>query len=736
MVIEENLSTTTGVSTPCHILHTTPGRVRLRVPWIKGQPSLAQRLASFLSVCPGIIGCQANSDCASVTIRYEPRVWTAEALCRNVNELSRRDVERLPAPRGQNAAEAAQDGSWFELSLSSIGVALGLLCEPLAPVLLPLLLAGSALPMLKRAYDAFARDGRLTVDVLDASAAALLGFQGQFKMATFMVWLINLGDFIRDATVSQARAAVESVLSYQESFAWVLKGRRKVKVPVLRVAVGDTIIVYPGDRIPVDGMVLSGKALVSQCALTGESVPVTKKTGDRVFASTVLHDGKLYIRTEQVGDETEAAKIVRLVEEAPAHETAIQNYAERWANDLVPYSFMGASVRGLFGNGVSGAASMLVIDYGTGIRIAAPTAVLATMTNAVRHGILFKGGRALEQLASVDAVVLDKTGTLTTGVPEVVEVLSYGRVDRDKVLALAAAAEQRLNHPVAQAIVRAAIEGKLKIPSRKSSEYTIGLGVESRVNGYVVHVGCTRYMDKLGIVLPAKARRDVAALGNKAVSPVCVAVDGALIGSIGYADRVKPEAAAVVERLRQLGIKEIVMLTGDHENVAVQVAKQVGIECYEAEVLPERKVEAVKNLKERGYRVAFVGDGINDSPALAHAEVGIAVKGGADIAQETAHVLLLNGDLHNIPLAVELARETVELIHDNWRIISVPNTVALALAFCGVLGPGAATLLSNGSAIVATGNSLRPLWNNGVPVQSSAKIARSISSSATDRAMA
>lgn len=712
----------------CSIVHVSPGRVRLRVPWIKGKPVLTHQLAAYLNGISGIRDCQGNVDCASLTLRHQGQ-WTAERICQTINRLSRRDIERLPPPKGSAEAESAQDSSWFELSLSSAGVVLGLLCEPLAPVMLPLLLAGSALPMLKRAYEAFGRDGRLTVDVLDASATALLSLQGQFRMATFMVWLINLGDFIRDATVSQARAAMESVLSYQESFAWVVKGRRKVKVPVAGIAVGDTVVVYPGDRIPVDGVVLSGKAAVDQRALTGESLPVEKETGARVYAATVVQDGKLYIRTVQVGDQTEAAKIVQLVEGAPAHETAIQNYAERWANDLVPYSFMGAGLRGLLAKGSQGAASVLVIDYGTGIRIAAPTAVLATMTHAVRQGILFKGGRALEQLAQVDAVVLDKTGTLTTGRPEVIEVRAYGTISRDKVLGLAAAAEQRLNHPVAQAIVRAATGAKLTIPSRRSSDYAIGLGVASRVNGYVVHVGCARYMEQLGIVLSEEAREDLTAFGRQAISPVCVAVDNALAGMIGYADQIRPEAAEVIRQLKKLGIKEIVMQTGDHRDVAHHVAKQLGITHYEAEVMPERKVEAVKALQQRGYRVAFIGDGINDSPALAHADVGIAMHGGADVAQDTAHVVLLNGDLKMIPAAFQLAREAVDLIQENWNIIAVPNTIALTLACCGLLGPGAATLLSNGSAIVATGNSLRPLWGNGVRMRNSAPTARLVNDS-------
>jgi heavy metal translocating P-type ATPase len=397
---------------------------------------------------------------------------------------------------------------------------------------------------------------------------------------------------------------------------------------------------------------------------------------------------------------------------------------------------MGAGVRGMFANGASGAASVLVIDYGTGIRIAAPTAVLATMTKAVRQGILFKGGRALEQLAGVDAVVFDKTGTLTTGRPGITDLLAYGSFNRNKVLGLAAAAEQRLNHPVAQAIVRCAAAAKLAIPTRKSSEYTIGLGVTSRVNGYAVHVGCVRYMKQLRIALPETAAQDIARFGQRAVSPVCVAVDQRLIGLIGYADEIRPEAASVMHNLRNLGVKEIVMLTGDHREVARHVAEQLNITSYRAEVLPSNKLEAVKALQARGYRVAFIGDGINDSPALAHADIGMAVKGGADVAQETAHVLLLNGDLHNVTTAITLARQAVDLIQENWNIIAVPNTVALTLACLGVLGPAAATLLSNGSAVVATGNSLRPLWDNWTADQSSAKIARSMRASASERATA
>src|SRR5690349_17307999 len=243
---------TTGIE----IIQCLPGRMRVRVPWIKNSPAFAQALAGSLRKIEGISECRANAECASVTIWFDHRRLTAPRLARRLSRLSSGDIRRLAAGNGNSGrvTDVQSSSSWFELSLSSAGVVLGFLCEPLAPVLVPLLLAGSALPMLKRAYDAVAAEGRLTVDVLDASATALLSVQGQFNMAAFMVWLINLGDYIRDATVSQARAAVESVLAFQESFAWVVRGRRKIRISVSKIEVGDTVIAYPGDRIPIDGV--------------------------------------------------------------------------------------------------------------------------------------------------------------------------------------------------------------------------------------------------------------------------------------------------------------------------------------------------------------------------------------------------------------------------------------------------------------------------------------------------
>lgn len=694
------------------VIHSIKGRVRLKLPALKRYPTLTRPLELFLGKCPGILGVSANQSCASLTVSFDSTLWSAETLCAQLSRLSSGTLRVMRNTMASDDVGSTEEsnGAQFELTLSTLGLAC-LAAEVVAAPLVPFFLIGSALPMFSRAFEAFTRRDALTVDMLDASATILLACQGQLPMALFMVWLVNLGDYIRDVTVMQAQDAVKEVLAYRRTNAWVVRSGKTVQVKVDDVQVGETVVVYPGERIPIDGTVLNGNATVDQQALTGESLPVEKGAGEVVHAATVVQDGKLYIRADSVGDDTEAARIVHMVQDAPAHETRVQNYAERWANELVPYSFAGAGATGLLTQNLTSSASVLVIDYGTGIRIAAPTAVLASMTRAVRQGILIKGGRYMEQLAGVDAIVFDKTGTLTTGSPQVMEIYNYNGISREDVLGLAASCEQRLTHPVAQAIVRAAESRGVAIPARTSSHYTIGLGVEAHVDGHLVHVGCERFMTSKRIGVSTAVRAHLNDIGHEAMSPVCVALNGELVGTLAYADPIRPESGGVIEHLRRRGIKHIAMLTGDHSRVAARVAETVGISNLVADALPRDKVAYVKDLQRQGYRVAVVGDGINDSPALAHADVGIAISGGADVAEATAHVVLLNGGLWKVPLALDISREALGLIKQSWRIISVPNTVALGLAVLGVIGAGVATVLSNGSAILATANGLRPLWS-------------------------
>jgi Cu2+-exporting ATPase len=682
----------------------------------------ADALRAWLEDQPGVRSARVIAACRSVAVTHDPAAIGAEEL---VARLSRLDRVRLretpvPAPRPQSPTEPQSIGADPLVGLPLIlSTASALAALGGGSTLAPWLLAGAAVPVFRRAYEALFRRSNLNVDVLDASATSVLLWQGQLGTAAIMVWMISLGDLLRNFTMRRSLRTIEGLYDGKALYSWVLRDGKKVRVKVEELRPGDEVVVYPGESIPVDGAVLSGQATVDQKMLTGESLPILKGPGDSVFAGTVITEGKLYLKAEKVGAETMASSIVQFLLNAPIGETRTQQYEQLFADRLVPYSFLGAGGSMLATASADMAASLLIVDFGTGIRVAAPTTVLATMAKAARRRVLVKGGRCLERLAEVDAVVFDKTGTLTTGTPEVVEVVSDdpGRSE-DDLLALAAAAEARLTHPVAEAIARAATARGLDIPDRESSEYRIGLGVQARVGGAEVLVGSERFLESRGIAL-GQIIGNGNGNGNGRVcagtSRLYVAVDGAYAGRIAYHDPLRPEAAEVVRALRARGVGQIVMLTGDHPDVARAIARSVGIDEVIAGVFPEQKAEFVQALQRQGRTVAVVGDGINDSLCLAQADVGIAVHGSSDVARETAHIALLEESLWKVPQVIDLSREAVAMIQQGWVLNFYPNCAAIGLTLLGLTGPIGTTLLSNGAAIVATLNALRPLMDDEAP---------------------
>jgi heavy metal translocating P-type ATPase len=450
-------------------------------------------------------------------------------------------------------------------------------------------------------------------------------------------------------------------------------------------------------------------ATVDQKMLTGEPIPVVKRPGDQVQAGTVVTEGKLSLRAERPWAESTTARVIGLILDAPVNETRIQRYGELFADRVVPWSFLGAGVTLLRTGRLDAAAALLMIDFGTGIRIAASTTVLAAMIEAAREGILIKGGRHLERLAEVDAVIFDKTGTLTLGAPEVVAVVPHGgRYAHEEILALAAAAEDRLTHPVALAIVAEALRRGIAIPPRHDFEYAIGLGVRATVGGSVVLVGSRRFLEVSGVATEDGPERP-AGTQDPTTSRMFVAVSGELAGQVVYRDTLRPEAPGVVRALRARGIEQILMVTGDNAAVAEAVAERVGITRVVARALPEQKVAIVQSLQRQGRTVAVIGDGINDSPGLTRADVGIAIHGGSDVARETADVALLEESLWKIPRSIDLARQAMHLVRQNWAVNFYPNCTAVVLTLLGLSGPIATTLIHNGSALASTLNALRPL---------------------------
>jgi Cu2+-exporting ATPase len=528
-----------------------------------------------------------------------------------------------------------------------------------------------------------------------------------------VTWLIKLGDWIRDLTAAGARRAIRELLEFQVKTAWVVRNGTIVSIRTAELATGDDVVVYPGEIIPVDGDVIDGRALIDQKTITGEGLPVTRGRGELVFAATVIREGQLTVRATRVGADTTAGQIVRLVESAPIGDTRMQNHAELLADRLVVPELVLATGAAVLSADFDRFLSLVIVDYGTGIRVAAPTAVLSAMTQSARAGIIIKSGRHLERLAEVDTVVFDKTGTLTHGAPAVLDVLTYqDHITGAHLLGLAAAAETRLQHPVAAALRTKALELAVNIPPCDETQYRIGLGVEGRVNGYYVHVGNERFMQQSAICVRRTAA-DRAALDEQGLSCLYIAVDGDVAGMVPYHDQIRPESRSVLQRLRDMGIKESVMLTGDNPVVARAVSRRLGLTRHFADMLPADKAQAIQELQRDGNVVAMVGDGINDSPALSYADVGIAMKHGAEVAHESAHVVLMEDSLWKLVKAVEISQSAVGLIKQNYAIVVAMNTLALALALPGgLIAPTTTALISNGSAILAALNGIRPIfWN-------------------------
>lgn len=704
------------------IRHFIPGRVRLHVPSLGRRRSLAEASLKWLRARDGIRSARINYDCACLIVEYDV---AHEALLRAViGRLRLMSIAELrslviPTDLGDDAPSEQASGRLDEsqsllrrvpLALPTLSVALAFSANPIIRAInLPLML-WNAYPIALRAWRVWQRERRLNVDFLDTLAVVASLAQGNPMAGAIVTWLIKLGDWIRDLTAAGSRRAIRELLEFQVKTAWVIRDGAPVSIPSSELAVGDEVVVHHGGVIPIDGEIIAGQALIDQKTITGEGLPVTRGKGDAAFAATVVRDGHLTIRATRVGADTTAGQIVRLVESAPIGDTRMQNHAERLADRLVVPELVLATGAAVVSGDFDRFLSLVIVDYGTGIRVAAPTAVLASMTHAARTGIIIKSGRHLERLAEVDTVVFDKTGTLTHGTPAVLDVLTYqDHITAGHLLGLAAAAETKLQHPVAEALRIKAQELAVNIPPCEEARYRVGLGVEGQVNGYYLHVGNERFMRQSDICV-SKTANDRCALDEQGYSCVYIAVDGAVAGMVPYSDEVRAESRSVLHRLRSMGVKNSVMLTGDNAVVARAVGRRLGLTRHFSDMLPADKADAIQELQRAGNVVAMVGDGINDSPALSYADVGIAMKHGAEVAHESAHVVLMEDSLWKLVKAVEISQGAVRLIKQNYAIVAGMNTLALALALPGgLITPTVTALISNGSAIVATLNGLRPI---------------------------
>ncbi len=686
------------------IAHAIEGRVRLRLAGLADDDLV--RLAAWIEARPGVTRASASPASRSILVLYEPLEDSASAILAAVQQSA-------PAEWPAAAAPPARP-EWRAMAFNTAVLA-ATVSGAVPPPAIAAAITLTAVPSMRRAYRSLS-ERRASVDLLDLAAIGISIGTGQPLTASFITWLLGVGDIILAQTTDRARAAISKLMKLDAADAWRVNDRGETeRVKVERLAVGDRIVVEAGGSVAADGIVASGLALVDEKALTGESVPCERRPGDRVLAASVVVEGQIVITVDRVGTDTTAAKIVQILEGAGAKPMTLQRHTERIADNLVLPTFGVAGGAAFLAQQIDRMTSVLITDFGTGIRIAVPTAALAAMTAAAREGVLVKGGQFLERMAKVDAIVFDKTGTLTGGAPEVFEVIPTAGATVREVMALAAAAEARQGHPVAEAVRRHAARMGLDVPEAElgSERYTIGAGLSARVDGRTVLVGSLRMMRRESIAVGGAAREAVDRHKDAGASSLCVAIDGRIEAVIGYADEPRPESRAVVSALKAGGRRQVILMSGDAPGPVHAVAARVGVDRALPELYPEDKAYHVKALQREGRTVAMIGDGINDAPALAVADVGISLEGGTDVALETADVVLLEGGLQKLPDAFDVADRAMRHVHRGLGLVIVPNALAICAGAAGLITPGVAAAVNNGSTIVAALAGLEPLLRTG-----------------------
>ncbi len=565
------------------------------------------------------------------------------------------------------------------------------------------------------------RQGRFSfnIDLLMLLAAAGAAFLGDWAEGAFLLFLFSLAHALEHYALDRARSAILALADLAPPMARVRRGGNEVEVPVEQVIPGDLVIVRPGERIPVDGDVQSGLSAVDQAPVTGESVPVAKSPGDKVFAGTVNGDGAIeVVTTAAVGDRT-LDRVIALVEEAQTQKAPTQRFVERFERIYVPAVLIAVltvivapALAGWWGwqTSLYRGLAMLVAASPCALALGTPAAVLAGIAQAARHGVLIKGGAHLENLGTLRAFAFDKTGTLTVGQPEVTDVVALDGISEAGLLTLAAAVERSSQHPLAQAVVRKAAGANLSLPETGNLQSVAGRGVRSSVAGAPVEIGSLRLWEEQGDTIPPDVQRATDRLQANGRSVMAIRRGGQWLGVIGVADQPRPGIARILESLRRLGVQPLVMLTGDNPGVGNAIGREVGVDQVLAGLMPEDKAAAIKQLQSAYGAVAMVGDGVNDAPALAHATVGVAMGGaGTAVALETADVALMGDDVSRLPFAVGLSRQARQIIHQNVVVALSAIALLLVATVTGVLGIGLAVLIHEGTTLVVIANALRLL---------------------------
>ncbi len=704
------------------VMYNLPGRLRLAAAGLKYLQEESGEIAAELAGIHGVRRARVTPCTGGVLLEYDEDVLDALELAEQTDlVLARHAMAALRAQHAETGDEPAETPMTTarlvkRLAVNAGALALGntLFTAPLMGGALAnftsleaLASLGLSAPMAKSAWEGLRRDMRPNADFLTVTSIVASLMLGNAHSALMILALSDLAELMTSYTIERTRSSIKKMLSADEGEAWkVMPDGKLERRPINQISAGDTVAVHTGEKISVDGKVVSGAAVVDQSSITGEFVPVEKREGDEVFAGTVVKNGNIHVQAAKVGDQTVISRIVGMVEASELKKAPIQRYADKFSNYLVPLNFLLCLSVWLVTKNAQKALKMLVIDYSCGIKLSTATAFSAAINTAVRQGVLIKGGTFIEQMSGANTVLLDKTGTITEGKPRIVSmaVLKDGMTQKD-VLSYAMAAEETSTHPLAGAIMRYGRQIGAEPFAHDDVVTEVSRGSKTQAAGKTVRVGNLDYMKENGVNAVSPLPGDTGAIPNY------VGVDDEIVAVLYAMDSPRENVRRAINALRYDGVGDIELLTGDMESQAKTVAEQVGADGYRAQLLPEQKAEAVLKLQVQGNGVVMVGDGINDAPALAYADVGISMGSkSTDIAMETSDVIINRDDPMMIPELRRLARATMRIVHQNFALVIAINSVGLILGAASGISVMMSALLHNSSTILVVANSLRLMF--------------------------
>ena len=685
-----------------YIEHESRGRIRVRMKQYRMTLEQADLLEAYLQTQPGVLNATVHERTCCAVIRY---IGSREDVIRAIAQFNY-TAPSITALAPTHSGRALNR----EYQEKLVGkVITKFACTLFLPT--PLQIARTiwlSLPFLGRGLKRLIHR-ELKVELLDALSIGVSMARRDFSTAGSVMFLLDIGELLEEWTHKKSVDDLARCMSLNVDRVWLKTDDAEVLVPLSNITAGDRILVRMGNVIPIDGTVVDGEVMVNQASLTGESMPVAKRPGTQVYAGTVVEEGDCVIEVTQTSGESRYDKIVSMIEQSEQLKSAAESRASNLADKLVPYTLVGSALSYALTRNVTRALSVLMVDFSCALKLAMPLAVLSAMREASMYHITVKGGKFLEAVAQADTIVFDKTGTLTHACPVVAKVIPFGGRNEDDMLRVAACLEEHFPHSMANAVVRAARERDLAHEEMHSQvEYIVAHGISSMVENKKVVIGSAHFIfEDEKCIVPADEQAKYDALPPE-FSHLYLAIGGELAAVICIADPLRPEARDVMKALRALGIKRTVMLTGDSERTAAAIAAEVGVDDYRAEVLPEDKANFVEQERAAGHTVIMLGDGINDSPALSAANVGVAISGGAAIAREIADITIAGENLFELVALRRIAQGLMSRINSNYRFVIGFNGSLIGLGVAGVLAPATSAMMHNLSTL---GISLRSMTN-------------------------